>query len=217
MVFHQESIDAPDARDVLYVAHVTKACPCGWKNDSSCFVPPGVCDTVNAQQDAHRWKVLCSAGTYTSSSDIMFVRSVLQSSRVNLPACREYNPSTVWGLLDSTQQYNWYNGQSEQWNVSLQEIAAFGHGGVRLSDLLSSSLLQAPAKSARVATITTPPMRRQLLCGFMRTPLSPVGQAASGPLTLSVLPGYCGHIPTMHRAVSATRAQMLFIKMAMTV
>ena len=36
-------------------------------------------------------------------------------------------------------QYNWYNGQSEQWNVRLQEIAVFGHGGVRLSDLLSSS------------------------------------------------------------------------------
>ena len=139
MVFHQESIDAPDARDVLYVAHVTKACPCGWKNDSSCFVPPGVCDTVNAQQDAHRWKVLCSAGTYTSSSDIMFVRSVLEQAAVNLPSCREYRPSTVWGVLDSTQQYSWYNGQSERWKVSLQEIATGGPAGIRLSDLLAAS------------------------------------------------------------------------------
>jgi hypothetical protein len=45
----------------------------------------------------------------------------------------------VWGLLDSTQQYNWYNGQREQWNVSLQEIASFGPGGMRLADLLVSS------------------------------------------------------------------------------
>jgi hypothetical protein len=139
MVFTQGSIDAPDARDVLYVAHVTKACPCAWKNDSMCFLPPAVCDTVNAHEDANRWKFLCSLGRFDSSSDIMFVRSVLENSAVSVPSCREYNPSTVWGLLDSTQHHNWYNGQSEQWNVSLHEIAALGHGGIRLSDLLSSS------------------------------------------------------------------------------
>jgi hypothetical protein len=82
---------------------------------------------------------MCSVGTYNSSSDIMFVRSVLENAGVSLPSCREYRPSTVWGLLDSTQQYNWYNGQREQWNVSLQEVATLGHGGIRLSDLLASS------------------------------------------------------------------------------
>ena len=139
MVFTQESIDAPDAGEVLYVAHVTKACPCAWKNGSICLLPPSVCDAVNPYQDANRWKVLCSTGMYNSSSDIMFVRSVLESAAVSLPSCREYHPSTVWGLLDSTQQYNWYNGRSEQWNVSLQEIATSGPGGIRLSDLLESS------------------------------------------------------------------------------
>ena len=139
MVFTQGSIDAPDAAEVLHVAHVTKACPCAWKNGSMCHLPPAVCDTVNPHQDANRWKVLCSTGTYNSTSDIMFVRSVLENAGVSLPSCREYQPSTVWGLLDSTQQYNWYNGQREQWNVSLQEIATFGHGGVRLSDMLASS------------------------------------------------------------------------------
>jgi hypothetical protein len=64
---------------------------------------------------------------------------VLQNADANLPSCREYKPSTVWGLLDSTQQYSWYNGQSEQWKVSLQEIATLGHAGVRLSDLLAAS------------------------------------------------------------------------------
>ena len=139
MVFTQESIDAPDVREVLYVAHVSKACPCAWRNDSMCYLPPEVCDTVNAYQDSNRWTFMCSVGTYNSSSDIMFVRSVLENAGVSLPSCREYRPSTVWGLLDSTQQYNWYNGQREQWNVSLQEVATLGQGGIRLSDLLASS------------------------------------------------------------------------------
>jgi hypothetical protein len=139
MVFTEESIYAPDARDVLYVAHVGKACPCAWKNGSMCSLPPVVCDTVYAQQDANRWNFLCSVGTYDSTSDIMFVRSVLENAAVELPSCREYQPSTVWGLLDSTQQYNWYNGQNEQWNVSLHEISTLGPGGIRLSDLLASS------------------------------------------------------------------------------
>jgi hypothetical protein len=139
MVFTQGGIDAPDAGEVLYVAHVTKACPCAWKNGSMCDLPPAVCDAVNPYQDANRWKVLCSTGTYNSSSDIMFVRSVLEYAGVSLPSCREYQPSTVWGLLDSTQQYNWYNGAREQWNVSLQEIATLGPGGIRLSDMLASA------------------------------------------------------------------------------
>ena len=104
-----------------------------------CFLPPAVCDTVYAEHDANRWSYLCAAGTFETSSDIMFVRSVLERAAVNLPSCREYNPSTVWGLLDSTQHYNWYNGQSERWNVSLQEIATLGAGGMRLADLLASS------------------------------------------------------------------------------
>ena len=139
MVFTQESIDAPDARDVLYVAHVTRACPCAWKDDGVCSLPPAVCDSVNPHADANRWKVLCSSGTYNSTSDIMFVRSILEQSAVNLPSCREYHPSTVWGLLDSTQQYDWYNRQSGQWKLSLHEIASLGPGGIRLSDLLASS------------------------------------------------------------------------------
>ena len=139
MVFTQGSIDAPDAAEVLYVAHVAKACPCGWKNGSMCLLPHYVCDSVYASEDANRWRVLCSTGAYDSSSDIMFVRTVLESAAVSLPSCREYQPSTVWGLLDSTQQHNWYNGQHEQWNVSLHEIATFGPGGVRLSDMLASS------------------------------------------------------------------------------
>jgi len=139
MVFAQESIDAPDATEVLYVAHVSKACPCAWKNGSTCLLPQDVCNSVYAFEDSNRWAALCSAGTYTSASDIMFVRSVLENAAVSLPSCREYQPSTVWGLLDSSEQYSWYNGQGGQWNVSLQEIATFGPGGVRLSDLLASS------------------------------------------------------------------------------
>jgi hypothetical protein len=65
---------------------------------------------------------------------------------------------------------------------------------VVVSDLLSSSLLQAPANKAKVATTATPQMRRQLLCGFIRTPLSPCGQSAIGAITLSVLLAPCGHI-----------------------
>jgi hypothetical protein len=139
MVFTQESIEAPDAGEVLYVAHVTKACPCAWKNGSMCVVPPDVCNSVYAVQDTNRWNALCETGTYNSSSDIMFVRSVLENAAVSLPFCREYLPSTVWGLLDSTQHYTWYNGQSEKWNVSLHEVATLGPGGIRLSDLLASS------------------------------------------------------------------------------
>jgi hypothetical protein len=140
MVFTQESIQAPDAADVLYVAHVSKACPCAWKTAETCLLPSAVCNVIEpAFEDMNRWSALCAGGTYSSSSDIMFVRSVLENSATNLPSCREYQPSTVWGLLDSTQQYAWYNGRSEQWNVSLQELATFGPGGMRLSDLLQSS------------------------------------------------------------------------------
>jgi len=98
-----------------------------------------VCDGLTPSEDEDRWQSLCSAGTYNSSSDIMFVRTVLESAAESLPSCREYQPSTVWGLLDSAQQYSWYNGRRERWNVSLQEVASLGPGGVRLSDLLSSS------------------------------------------------------------------------------
>jgi hypothetical protein len=140
MVFTQETIHAPGAADVLYVAHVAKACPCGWKAAETCLLPSAVCNVVEpAFEDMNRWSALCDGGTYSSSSDIMFVRSVFENSATNLPSCREYQPSTVWGLLDSTQQYAWYNGRSEQWNVSLQEVASFGPGGMRLSDLLQSS------------------------------------------------------------------------------
>jgi hypothetical protein len=140
MVFTQESIDAPDAADVLYVAHIGRACPCAWKTGEACHLPPSVCSTIQPVfEDANRWSALCSVGTYTSSSDIVFVRSVLEHSGASLPSCREYQPSTVWGLLDSTQQYKWYNGGSDKWNVSLQELASFGPGGMRLSDLLQSS------------------------------------------------------------------------------
>ena len=139
MVFKQGSIDAPAAAEVLYVAHVAKACPCAWTSGGMCLLSPDVCNSVYAAEDPNRWAALCSAGTYNSSADIMFVRSVLETAGVSLPACREYQPSTVWGLLDSTQQYNWYNGQRERWNVSLQEIATSGPGGVRLSDLLAAA------------------------------------------------------------------------------
>lgn len=140
MVFTQESIHAPDAADVLYVAHIAHACPCGWKAEGMCVLPADVCNSVQPSfEDANQWSALCSAGTYNSSLDIMFVRSVLENSATTLPSCREYGPSTVWGLLDSAQQYDWYNGESRHWNVSLQEIASLGPGGVRLSDLLQSA------------------------------------------------------------------------------
>ncbi len=125
--------------EVLYVAHVAKACPCAWTSGAVCLLPPDVCNSVYEAEDPNRWAALCSADTFNSSVDIMFVRSVLEAAGVSLPACREYQPSTVWGLLDSTQQYSWYNGQRERWNVSLQEVATSGPGGVRLSDLLASA------------------------------------------------------------------------------
>lgn len=139
MVFTQESIHAPDAADVLYVAHIAHACPCGWRGEGMCLLPADVCNSVQPSfEDTNRWTALCSTGTFNSSSDVMFVRLVLENSGTNLPSCREYSPSTVWGLLDSAQQYDWYNGCREKWNVSLQEIASLGPGGVRLSDLLEA-------------------------------------------------------------------------------
>jgi hypothetical protein len=144
MVITQESIKAPDVAeitaDVLYVAHIAQACPCAWKRDAMCLLPDDVCNVLQpAFEDTNRWTALFSTGTFNSSSDIMFVRLALQNSATNLPSCREYTPSTVWGLLDSTQQYDWHNGGSRQWSVSLQEIASFGPGRMRPSDLLASS------------------------------------------------------------------------------
>ena len=139
MVFTQDTIHAPGAADVLYVAHVSKTCPCGWQSGGMCLLPQAVCDAVSSTEDINRWNALCAAGTYDSSFDIMFVRTVLEGAAASLPSCREYQPSTVWGLLDSAQQHSWYSGGREQWNVSLQEIASLGPGGMRLSDLLASA------------------------------------------------------------------------------
>jgi len=140
MVFAQESIEAPDSDQVLYVGHVATTCPCAWKSDGACFLPLEVCNGVQPSfENANRWNALCSSQTFDSTSDIMFVRLVLENAAMDMPSCREYRASTVWGLLDSTQQYKWYNGQHEQWNVSLQEVATLGPGGIRLSDLLADS------------------------------------------------------------------------------
>jgi hypothetical protein len=140
MVFAQGSIEAPDSDQVLYVGHVATTCPCAWMSDGACFLPREVCNSVQPSfENANRWTALCSDQAFNSTSDIMFVRLVLENAAMDLPACREYRPSTVWGLLDSTQQYKWYSGQHEQWNVSLQEVATLGPGGIRLSDLLADS------------------------------------------------------------------------------
>jgi hypothetical protein len=140
MVFVQESIEVPDSDQVLYVGHVATTCPCAWKSNDTCFLPRDVCNGVQPSfENANRWTTLCSDQAFNSTSDIMFVRLVLENAAMDLSSCREYRPNTVWGLFDSTQQYKWYNGQHQQWNVSLQEVSTLGPGGIRLSDLLVDS------------------------------------------------------------------------------
>ena len=138
--FTQGSVAAPNADEVLYVGRLPSTCVCGWGHaNATCFVPVALCASVQAS--SVRWAEICALGSYSTPGDAMLVRRVLFSSGAYPPECGEKQASTVWGLLDTAQQKEWYNGAAASWNVSLHEIAAHGPGGVRLGMLAKDSPL----------------------------------------------------------------------------
>jgi hypothetical protein len=144
----QGAVAAPTADELLYVGRLGSTCVCGWvRTDASCFVPPELC--AGAQNSSERWQEICTLGSYSTPSDAMLVRRVLFSGGAYPPACGENQASTVWGLLDTAQQKQWYDGSAASWNVSLHEVAAHGPAGVRLGMLTEasplSSMPEAPA------------------------------------------------------------------------
>ena len=149
--FTEGSVTAPNADEVMYVGRLASTCVCGWgHSNATCFVPETLCASV--QDSSVRWEEICARGSYSTPSDTMLVRRVLFSSGAYPPECREKQASTVWGLLDTTHQKEWYDGAAASWNLSLHEIAAHGPGGVRLGMLAKDS----PLSSMPDAPVTDP-------------------------------------------------------------
>ena len=129
--FRHETVAAPTADELLYVARLGSTCVCGLSAPGgACAVPPGLCQRV--PENTTRWADICSSGTYSSSNDAFLVRLALYRNDDLMATCAEAQPSTSWGLLDSLEHRQWYNGSTEPQNVSLHEIAARGPAGVRL-------------------------------------------------------------------------------------
>ena len=129
--FRRETVAAPTAAELLYVARLGSTCVCGLSAPAgACMVPPGLCQRV--PENTSRWASICSTGTYSSSNDAFLVRLALYRQDDLMATCADTQASTSWGLLDSAQYMQWYNGSAETQKMSLQEIAAHGPAGVRL-------------------------------------------------------------------------------------
>ena len=154
MNFTQGAFASPNADEVLYVGRLGSACVCGWGyTNATCFVPATLCASVQAS--SARWEQICRAGSYSTPGDAIIVRRALFANGSYPPGCEEVQPSTVWGMLDTAQQMDWYAGSSATWNVSLHEIAAHGPAGVRLGMLVKDSpLASMPAASQPDLTST---------------------------------------------------------------
>lgn len=146
MTLDSTSVRAPDASNVLYVAQTMHSCVCGtqpsWSNGfRTCTLPQSICDSVVPSIEDHdRWTALCSfERQYSTPTDFMFIRQVLESNYQIPEECPEYAASTVWGLLDSKQHMSWYNGSSTEWRLSPQEIASTGPSGTRLADFVAET------------------------------------------------------------------------------
>ncbi len=132
-----DGVAAPRADEVLYVGRLGATCACGLPlAGGRCAVPPGVCERNSSASANARWGALCAAGTYAAARDGLLVRLALSENNDLLRDCDEAAPSTTWGLLDSAQQRQWYDGSQDAQNVSLHEVAAHGPAGVRLAMLL---------------------------------------------------------------------------------
>ena len=143
--FNTSAVRAPHLDDVLYVAQAMNKCVCGaestYSNDTrKCLLPVSLCDSlIPAPEDHSRWTALCLDMEYSTPSDFMFIRRVIEYSSTTPKDCYEYEVSTVWGLMDSKQHMQWYNGSHDDWKLSLHEIATSGPSGARLSDFLQDT------------------------------------------------------------------------------
>jgi hypothetical protein len=134
----RQRVAAPTTNELLYVSRLRSMCACGLRRaDGSCTVPPGLCALApQTGNTAERWSKICALGTYAANTDGILVRLALYNNTDLLKLCDESMPSTTWGLLDSKQQVQWYNGSSASQHVSLQEVSTHGPSGVRLAMLL---------------------------------------------------------------------------------
>jgi hypothetical protein len=61
---------------------------------------------------------------------ILVVRLALYFNEDLVDACEDLHSSTSWGLFDSAQRMQLYNGSAVPHNVSLHEVAAHGPAGL---------------------------------------------------------------------------------------
>jgi hypothetical protein len=133
--FAEQRVSAPNVDELLYVSRLGSSCACGLDlTDGTCSVPPGLCARMSA--NGSRWSAICSTGTYSAGSDVLLVRMALYNLPDIMPECDELQANTAWGLFDTKQHMDWYNGEANQQDVSLHEVAAHGPSGVRLAMFL---------------------------------------------------------------------------------
>jgi hypothetical protein len=144
--FASYPVSAPSADEVLYVGRLGATCACGLAVDKgSCAVPAGLCERNSSASSNGRWSSICSARSYKNTQDGLLVRLALGENSDLLRDCKETLPSTTWGLLDTLEQKQWFNGSLKDQHVSLQEVAAHGPAGVRLAMLLRDHETADPA------------------------------------------------------------------------
>lgn len=101
-------------------------CLCGWSDSNQCLVPSSV-------QNYTKGTKLEGIDKYTSRENFFVLAEALKGTHID--NCSDYEPNTVWGLLDSKLYKDWFNGTAIDSKPSLQEIATYGPSGIRLGML----------------------------------------------------------------------------------
>jgi hypothetical protein len=158
MVFGPEHVRGPDLDAVRFPGDLR--CICNWTVTEGesvlCAVPS--CTLLSAGAPVtppsdwtlgDAWNGLCGRGRYTSRADLFLLLEVMQTYSIDTTeTCVDLVPSTVWGLLDSRQQREWYDSQAVDATLDLQELATNGPAGLRLGLLgREGALLQFLAKN----------------------------------------------------------------------
>lgn len=80
-----------------------------------------------------QWTAICEQAFYKTKHELFLVLQIYnerQDSEWQIQ-CQDIVPSTVWGLLDSDDWKQWYEGKSKT-QISIQELLTRGPGGFRL-------------------------------------------------------------------------------------
>ena len=130
-----DTIKAHSLEDVVFVGEVSGYCICGWTDDDgSCRVPQNWKVQLPSTLQVE-WDTLVSKQRYSTRNDLYTFLNVLEQTTEYDAAwfdtCTDLIPSVTWGLLDSKQHKSWFQYTSQDYDMSVHELATAGPSGLR--------------------------------------------------------------------------------------